>query len=103
MSFRFPSRAYTMPCKERLNPMQAQTFAASADSSAAPLVSSVDELARLSSRECDQLYARGGVTPLSALTGHPRGRMLAVPGYDSPMIAGFLRWYAASGLNVWEG
>jgi hypothetical protein len=29
--------------------------------------------------------------------------MLAVPGYDSPWIAGFLRWYAASGLNVWEG
>jgi hypothetical protein len=88
---------------ERLNPMEAQAFVATERSSQAPLVSSIDALAKLTSRECDQLFASAGITPLSALHGHPRGRMLAVPGYESALLAGFLRWYAGSGLNVWEG
>ncbi len=83
--------------------MEAHAFAVSNGRLSQPLASSLDALARLSSRECDALFARADVTPLSALLGHPRGRMLAIPGYESPLVAGFLRWYAASGLNVWEG
>lgn len=83
--------------------MEAQAFAVSNERLSQPLASSLDALAKLTSRECDQLYARAEVTPLSALLGHPRGRMLAVPGYESPLVAGVLRWYAASGLNIWEG
>ncbi|MFT3926159.1 MAG: hypothetical protein QM778_26680 [Myxococcales bacterium] len=77
--------------------------ARSAQSNHVTLVSSLEELARLDSRACDELFARAQVTPLSAISGHPRGRMLAVPGYEVPLVAGFLRGFAASGLNLWEG
>jgi len=83
--------------------MEARALAIPAAPSARPLISSLDDLAKFDARACEQLFARGESAPLGAISGHPRGRMLAVPGFEAPFVAGVLRRFAESGLNVWEG
>lgn len=63
----------------------------------------LDTLAQLPAHVLAQLFRNGAAGSLDELRGHPRGRMLAVPGFSWAPIATLLRWYAASPLIVWEG
>lgn len=63
----------------------------------------LDTLAELPGHVLAQLFRSGTAGSLDELRGHPRGRMLAVPGFSWAPVAALLRWYAASPLIVWEG
>jgi hypothetical protein len=63
----------------------------------------LDSLAKCDSAELEELFAAGGSSPLDALSGHPAGRMLAVPWLEAVPVAAPLRRVAKSSLFVWEG
>jgi hypothetical protein len=61
-------------------------------------------LAALDVEALARLYDQGTVPPsLTALDGHPRGRMLAVRGLDAGPVAGLLRSFAGAGGFPWGG
>ncbi len=49
------------------------------------------------------MFARGRVGALAEVDGHPRGRVLAIPGLDRGLAARILRRVHASPLFPWEG
>lgn len=55
------------------------------------------------SRALEQLFRAARWQGLPQLAGHPRGRMLAVPGLDGGLVARALAGYAESPLMAWEG
>jgi hypothetical protein len=83
--------------------MEAQQVSLHTPTLGRALASTLDELASRSSRELGELFAAGGAGSLEQIAGHPRGRMLAVPGFGGPVVGGFLRWFAGSPLQLWEG
>lgn len=62
-----------------------------------------DSLLGLRSGELEQLFRSARWDKASRLEGHPRGRMLAVPGLDSGLLGKALASYAAGPLMIWEG
>lgn len=64
---------------------------------------SLGALALLDSEALEELFAAADAFPLESLQGHPRGRVLAVPGWDRGLAAGLLRRLHASSLWPWEG
>ena len=63
----------------------------------------LDDLAALDVEALNRLYERGRATPMTALTGTPRCRMLAVRGLDRGPIATALRRFAAANVFPWAG
>lgn len=64
---------------------------------------SLDVLARLSSAELEAMFASAAPFPLDALNGDPRGRALAVPGFDRGLLGAIVRTVHGSALLPWEG
>ncbi len=64
---------------------------------------SLESLSQLGLDELELLFEWGRPAKLSDIAGHPRGRMLAVPGLTSSLVSPVVRWYARSALMVWEG
>ncbi len=75
--------------------------------SAKPLATGnrVQALARLSSRELEALYLRANLADndFLAIAGHPRGRVLAVPGIDRGLIGVLVSRWHGSIAYPWEG
>lgn len=63
----------------------------------------LESLSLLDLDELGVLYGQATAGRLSDVEGHPRGRMLAVPGLTAPGLFGIARWYARSRFMVWEG
>jgi hypothetical protein len=63
----------------------------------------VDDLAQLTVAQAAELYRRGAVPAMQALDGAPRGRMLAIRGFDRGFSASPLRTYARSKGFPWAG
>jgi hypothetical protein len=64
----------------------------------------LDSLARLDVDALGAVYAAGTApASLSALDGHPRGRMLAVKKLDHGPVAGAIRAFAAAAAFPWGG
>jgi hypothetical protein len=70
-----------------------------------PASDRVEALARLTSRELEALFLRASIadSDFMAIAGHPRGRVLAVPGLDGPLIGDLVRRFQGSFLYPWEG
>ncbi|HEX5657477.1 MAG TPA: hypothetical protein VFX59_09780 [Polyangiales bacterium] len=70
-----------------------------------PSVDRVEPLALLTSSELEALYLRATVadSDFLAIAGHPRGRVLAVPGIDRALVGDFVRRFQRSALYPWEG
>jgi len=64
---------------------------------------SLEELAQLDAVQCEELFARAEGFPFQSLTGHPRGRVLAIPGKDHGAIGALMRTLHASPFWIWEG
>lgn len=64
---------------------------------------SLDVLTRLSSAELEGMFASAASFPLDALNGDPRGRALAVPGFDRGLAGAIVRAVHGSALLPWEG
>jgi hypothetical protein len=65
--------------------------------------STLDTLSLLESEALEALFSAGEPPALRELQGHPRGRVLAMPGFDSGWVAGVLRSVHASSAFPWEG
>jgi hypothetical protein len=65
--------------------------------------STLDTLALLDCEGLEALFASGEPAALRELQGHPRGRVLAIPGFDSGWVADALRRVHASSAWPWEG
>jgi hypothetical protein len=63
----------------------------------------LDALALLSADALEAVFRDAGPVGLRSLDGHPRGRVLAIPGRDAGRVAGALRAAHASSLWPWEG
>jgi hypothetical protein len=65
----------------------------------------VEALARLASTELDALFLRSAIasSDFQAISGNPRGRVLAVPGIDRGAIGALVRRFQGSVLYPWEG
>ena len=71
---------------------------------AAPRALDLDALARMDVKELGRLYARGTTPPdVSALEGHPRGRMLSVKALDRGLSFRLLRRLSGAGWFPWGG
>jgi hypothetical protein len=70
---------------------------------AAPASLSPEALTRLSSAELEAMFANAAPFPLDALDGDPRGRALAVPGFDRGLPGAIVRAVHGSALLPWEG
>jgi hypothetical protein len=68
-----------------------------------PVRPGFESLVGLPSRELEQLFRSVRWDKSVQLEGHPRGRMLAVPGLDSGLLGKVLASYAAGPLMIWEG
>ncbi|MET0287014.1 MAG: hypothetical protein ABW352_21200 [Polyangiales bacterium] len=70
-----------------------------------PAADRVEALARLTSRELEALFLRATVADrdFQAISGHPRGRVLAVPGVDRGLRGDLVRRFQGSVLYPWEG
>jgi hypothetical protein len=68
-------------------------------------VPQIDELASCTSAELSTLFARASLAPsdFAAIEGHPRGRVLAVPGLDRGLVGALVRGFQGSVLYPWEG
>jgi hypothetical protein len=64
---------------------------------------SLSALALLDSRALEELFAKAEAFPPDSLQGHPRGRVLAIPGWDRGLSSAFLRGLHASPVWPWEG
>ncbi len=83
------------------SPARVAVPAASAPRTALP--STLDTLARLDCSALEALFASAQPVALHALHGHPRGRVLAIPGLDAGPVAAVLRTLHASPMWPWEG
>ena len=64
----------------------------------------LESLARLSSGALEVIFAAGSSdADLSRLSGHPHGRVLAVPALRARPLAFAVRWLASTPLILWEG
>lgn len=65
----------------------------------------VEALARLTSRELEALFLRATLAEgdFLAIAGNPRGRVLAVPGFDRGLTGDLVRHWHGSALYPWEG
>jgi hypothetical protein len=63
----------------------------------------LEALALLDADALAAVFRDGGPLGLRALDGHPRGRVLAIPGRDAGRVAAALRAVHASSLWPWEG
>lgn len=64
----------------------------------------LEALAQLDPSALAELFAGGDVDDdLTAMSGHPRGRVLAAPALRARLLVAALRWLAASPLILWEG
>jgi hypothetical protein len=70
---------------------------------AAPRRQSLNSLSLLDSNALEGLFATAEAFRPDALQGHPRGRVLAIPGLDHGVAAALLRGVHASRLWPWEG
>jgi hypothetical protein len=64
---------------------------------------SFDWLSLLDSAALESLFATAEAFPFDSLQGHPRGRVLAIPGWDRGPVAALLRGLHASRWWPWEG
>lgn len=67
------------------------------------IMHSLDSLSALGLDELEMLYASARAGKLGDIAGHPRGRMLAVPGLTASLVFPVIRWFAQSPLMIWEG
>jgi hypothetical protein len=63
----------------------------------------VEALAQLDSVALETLFRSARYSGNDAVAGHPRGRMLAVPGFDRGFVARLLAAFARSPFQAWEG
>jgi len=63
----------------------------------------VDDLARMTTRDATDLYKRGSVPSMTVLDGAPAGRMLSVAGLDRGRVAARLAKIAGSSAFPWAG
>ncbi len=70
---------------------------------AVPVGTCLEELVRLDSAGLGLLFCIARWQGPARVDGHPRGRMLAVPGFDRGIVGRALALFAASPLNVWKG
>lgn len=63
----------------------------------------VDDLARMTTREATDLYKRGTVPSMTVLDGAPAGRMLAIAGLDRGAVAERFAKVAGSRAFPWAG
>lgn len=63
----------------------------------------VDNLARMTTREATALYKTGTVPSMTVLDGAPAGRMLSIAGLDRGAVAARLAKFAGSGAFPWAG
>jgi hypothetical protein len=70
---------------------------------ATPRRQSLNSLSLLDSTALETLFAAAEAVPLDALQGHPRGRVLAIPGLDRGLVAALVRGLHASRWWPWEG
>lgn len=68
-----------------------------------PRRQSLNTLALLDSAALESLFAAAEAFPFDSLQGHPRGRVLAIPGLDRGIAGSLLRGVHASRLWPWEG
>lgn len=66
-------------------------------------IRSLETLARLDAAQCEAMFADAEGFPFESLVGHPRGRVLAVPGRDQGAIGALMRALHASPAWIWEG
>jgi hypothetical protein len=62
-----------------------------------------DDLQRKDSRALAEIYSSGRVTDVSALSGYPQGRMLAVRGLDRAPVMQWVNTLATTAFFPWEG
>jgi hypothetical protein len=60
-------------------------------------------LSLLNAAALEVMFRSAEAVRLDALQGHPRGRVLAIPGWDEGRISGILRAIHESSLWPWEG
>lgn len=72
-------------------------------SQALPDVTSLDDLAALSTDQLWELYRQASTPALEDLDGRLVGRMLNVSGLENPAVTRTLRGFAASGTFPWQG
>jgi hypothetical protein len=82
---------------------QVETRARIAPAAAPRRQQSLDGLALLDSPALEALFASAHPFPAEGLQGHPRGRVLAIPGGDRGLAASVLRVLHKSPLWPWEG
>lgn len=82
---------------------QADDFVSMGSDTAHERTSSLRTLSRLGSAECEALFGNAEAFPFEALAGHPRGRVLAVPGREQGAVGKVLRALHASPVWIWEG
>jgi hypothetical protein len=63
----------------------------------------MDSLARASCADLEPVFRAAQPGSLESLSGHPRGRMLAVKGLDGASTAAVVRAFSASRWMLWEG
>jgi hypothetical protein len=63
----------------------------------------LDDLAIHDAATLEEAFRDAKPTSLQAINGHPRGRVLAIPGRDRGGVAAVLRALHASSLWPWEG
>lgn len=88
--------------------MQTQVESRARVSSVVPAVlprrrRSLAELSLLESAALETLFGAAEPLSLDSLQGHPRGRVLAIPGWDRGPVAALLRGLHASRGWPWEG
>lgn len=66
-------------------------------------VTSLEKLAQLDAEQCEAMFAEAEAFPFESLTGHPRGRVLAIPGKDHGAVGALMRTLHASPFWIWEG
>ena len=59
-------------------------------------IHSFETLSRLDAAQCEAMFADAEAFPFDSLVGHPRGRVLAVPGRDQGAVGALLRALHAS-------
>jgi hypothetical protein len=64
---------------------------------------SLETLARLDAAQCEAMFADAEGFPFDSLVGHPRGRVLAIPGRDRGAVGALMRALHASPAWIWEG
>jgi len=64
---------------------------------------SLDSMARWTAAECERMFVDAEPFPFDSLVGHPRGRVLAIPGKDRGTRGAVMRALHASPAWIWQG